>query len=79
MSDGDPNRGARERQHERAEHVEQGMDDYPANSDELTAEYRSAEVALTNETETFADSDEARAALTTELRRNEPSDRKTQQ
>ncbi|MFB6119197.1 hypothetical protein [Halosegnis sp.] len=95
MSDGDPNREARERQHERAAAVERvltaverGVDAYPANSDELAAQYRAAEVDVVNETESladafdrladeydeFADPEEARAALTAELRRDERFD-----
>lgn len=64
MSDRDPQRTARERQHERAEHVEQVLDAveadldeqaYPTNSDDLAAQYRGSEYDLVNETESMAD------------------------
>lgn len=64
MSDRDPQRTARERQHERAEHVEQVLDAveadldeqaYPTNSDALAAQYRGSEYDLVNETESMAD------------------------
>lgn len=95
MSDGDPNRSARDRQHERAERIEQvltavegHLDGYPANSDDLAAQYRSETFDIVNETESladafdrladeydaFADPEEARAALTAELRRDERFD-----
>ena len=95
MSDGDPNRSARERQHERAKHVEQvldaveqGVGGYPANTDDLAAQYRGSAVDVVNETESFADAfdrladeydafadpEEARAALTAELSRDERFD-----
>jgi hypothetical protein len=87
MSDRDPQRTARERQHERAEHVEQVLDEqaYPTNSDDLAAQYRGSEYDLVNETESmadafdrladeydaFADPEAAREALTAELQRDE--------
>jgi hypothetical protein len=63
MSDRDPQQTARERQHDRAEHVEQVLDavetdlegEYPTNSEELAAEYRGSEYDLVNETESMAD------------------------
>ncbi|WP_435196248.1 hypothetical protein [Natronomonas sp. EA1] len=91
----DPQRTARHRQQERAEHVEHILEQvpdeegaYPTNSDELAIDYRAAETDLVNETETladaldrladnydtFADPEEARAALTDELRRDERFD-----
>lgn len=61
---------------------------YPTNSEALAAEYRAAELDVPGETETFEDAldrladrhgefanaEEARAALTTELRRDEAFD-----
>ncbi|WP_255151512.1 hypothetical protein [Halorarius halobius] len=96
MSDRDPQESARERQRKRAEQVEHVLESaqadlegaYPANSDDLVAQYRSSESDLVNETETLADAldrladeyDEfdspaaARDALTDELERAEEYD-----
>lgn len=94
MTDRDPQREARDRQHERAANVERILDavdpaiderSYPANSAELAAAYRNTELDLVAETESFGDAldrvageydefanpEEARAALTAELTRDE--------
>jgi hypothetical protein len=94
MTDHDPQREARDRQHDRAatvervlESVDPAIDDrsYPANSVELAAAYRNTELDVVAETESFgdaldrvaseydefADAEEARAALTAELTRDE--------
>lgn len=94
MTDRDPQREARDRQHDRAATVERVLEavdpslderSYPANSAELAAAYRNTAFDIAAETESvsdaldrvaetydeFADPEEARAALTAELTRDE--------
>lgn len=89
----DPQDTARDRQRQRAAHVESILEAvdpdleehaYPTSSEALAAEYSASELDLAGETETladaldrladeydeFADPEEARAALTAELRRD---------
>ncbi|MFC7176596.1 hypothetical protein [Halosegnis marinus] len=94
MSDRDPTRDPRERTEDPAERIERVLDEvaaeggYPANTDDLAAQYRATEFDLANETETFADAfdrladeyeafddpEAAREALTAQLRRDERFD-----
>lgn len=93
----DPQRAANDRRDELTDHVEHILDTvgadlgetgYPVESEELVAQYRSAETEIPNETESFgsafdrladeyenfASPDEAREALTTELDRADAYD-----